>query len=85
MKWIYENSVQSGQVLGLEQLEVDIISSELGPIVKKLKKQYEKYLDIHESGEATEKQQDLMWMYEDKLSLFEHFISESSIRKIEQQ
>lgn len=78
MKWIYERSFQSGQALALGKSEIDVICSELEPVVKKLRKQYEKYKDIHESGEATERQQDLMWFYLEKLTLFEQFISESS-------
>lgn len=78
MKWIYERNFQSGQALALDKSEIDVICSELDPVVKKLRKQYEKYKDLHESGEATERQQDRMWYYLEKLTLFEQFISESS-------
>ncbi len=78
MKWIYENSFSSGQALALDKQEVDALCSELAPIVTKLRKQYEKYKDIHESGEATEKQQDRMFYYQVKLALFEQFVREAS-------
>ena len=78
MKWIYERSVEGGQALVLDQSEVDTLCSELSPVVKKLQKQYEKYKDIHELGEATERQQDLMFNYKEKLSLFVQFVEESS-------
>lgn len=77
MKWIYDNNFQSGQALALDKSEMDVICSELDPVVKKLRKQYEKYKDMHESvGDPC--YQELMWYYLEKLTLFEQFISESS-------
>lgn len=78
MKWIHDPHSPSGHVLGLTPEEVNIIASELAPVISNLRKKYEKFLDIHESGEATEKQQDRLFYYQIKLELFESFVKQKS-------
>ena len=40
----------------------------------KVQRMYEKYKDIHDSGEATDKQNDLLFKYEEQLNLIENFL-----------
>lgn len=74
MRWMRDGG--SLQFLGLTKNEVKEITEELTPVINNLRKKYERYLDIHESGEATEKQQDLMLYYKEKLNLFLAFQEE---------
>ena len=39
-----------------------------------IKRKYEKYSDLHESGEATDRQCDLMNKYEDQLNFIDSII-----------
>lgn len=43
---------------------------------KKIKQKYDKYEDIHEGGEATEKQENLRMKYTDELNGLESILSE---------
>lgn len=50
----------------------------LGPLKRELKhvsRLYEKYKDIHESGEATKRQQTMMVKYEDQRRMLDMIIS----------
>lgn len=66
MEWTYDR--ESGQVLGLTRSEVVALSKELQPQINALRKKVDHYRDIHEGGDATEKQQDLMFEYETRLN-----------------
>ena len=43
---------------------------------KRIKQKYDKYEDIHEGGEATEKQENLRMKYTDELNDLENILSE---------
>lgn len=62
-----------------KKIEIDIsIYDVIKPIIQKAlpkyKKEYEKYKDILESGNASEKQQNKYWETKERLDLIEAFI-----------
>lgn len=74
MKWIYEPGEPS-QMLALSQSEVNMLRDILANQARSnINRKYEKYSDLHESGEATDRQCDLMNKYEDQLSLIDRII-----------
>ena len=74
MKWTYEPG-ENWPVLALTQHEVGLIKDILkGKTRKDISSKYEKYKDIHESGEATERQCDLMDKYEEQLNFIDRII-----------
>lgn len=59
-------------------MDAEIAIYLLGPLKRELKhvaRLYEKYKDIHESGEATKRQQTMMVKYEDQLRMLDMIIS----------
>lgn len=80
MKWINEPG-EPLQMLALRTDEAKQVSQLLGTIRKDIERKYEKYKDLHESGEATERQQNLMFEYEEKLTLIDRFIKTAAIAK----
>lgn len=66
MRWEYDR--ETGQILALSPKEVKSLGRELRPIINSLQKKYDYFKDIHESGEATERQQSIMVEYEDRLN-----------------
>lgn len=74
MKWTYEPGEQF-PVLALTQHEVGLLKDILkGKVRKDISRKYEKYKDYHESGEATERQCDLMDKYEEQLNFINRII-----------
>lgn len=74
MKWIYEPGEPS-QMLALSQSEVNMLRDILANQARSnINRKYEKYSDLHESGEATDRQCDLMNKYEDQLKLIDGII-----------
>ena len=74
MKWIYEPGEPS-QMLALSQSEVNMLRDILANQARSnINRKYEKFSDLHESGEATDRQCDLMNKYEDQLSLIDRII-----------
>lgn len=65
-------------VLALTPNEVSVLASVLTKARKKIQKDYDKYLDIHESGEATERQQTKLFVLEDTLSVVDSFIKNAN-------
>lgn len=61
-------------MLALTPGEVGIISEELRPVLKSLKKKFDRLEDIRQSGEATEKQLDKWTILQEKLSTIEQII-----------
>lgn len=62
-------------MLALSQHEVELLAEILKVKAKKdISSKYEKYKDIHESGEATERQCDLMYKYEEQLDFIDRII-----------
>jgi len=76
MKWEREFVDMTGyrtQVLRLEQSELAVLQKVLLPHLKKTRAKYEKYRAIHDSGEATEKEDDMFFEAMDELSVLESF------------
>lgn len=73
MKWTFEPG-ESSPVLALRQEEVKCLANILSQSQSIIRKKYDKYKDIHESGEATDRQSDLMLKYEDQLKLIDNLL-----------
>lgn len=63
------------QTLCLREDECKVILPYFKKIEKEIRKKVEKYRDIHEGGEATERQQDLLCDYRRQLDSVESIIS----------
>lgn len=74
MKWINEPG-ESLQMLAFSQSEVQMLRNILANQVRSnISRKYEKYSDLHESGDATDRQCDLMNKYEDQLAFVDKII-----------
>ena len=62
----------------LSPREAKVIAGILERSRKKLQKAYERYQDIHESGEATERQQTKLFELENILRILDQFIKETN-------
>ena len=81
MKWINEPIKDTGyseSMLALTPEEAGVISEELHPVLKSLKKKFDRLEDIRQGGEATEKQLDKWTSLQEKIATIEQFI-ESAI------
>ncbi len=75
MKWTHEPG-EPFPVLALRKEEAKMLAEILAQHARgEVRRRYEKYQDIHESGEATDRQADLMFKYETRLNLIDSFIS----------
>ena len=75
MQWTYDNICgYQIRVLGLTANEVSLLQSLLKKELAKLQKRYDTYLDIHESGEATERQEDALLQAENDLRTLTGFL-----------
>lgn len=77
MKMINEpikNTGYSESMLALTPEEAGVISDELRPVLKSLKKKFDRLEDIRQSGEATEKQLDKWTILQEKIATIEEFI-----------
>lgn len=77
MKWINEpikNTGYSESMLALTPEEAGVISEELRPVLKSLKKKFDRLEDIRQGGEMTEKQLDKWTILQEKISKIEQFI-----------
>ena len=77
MKWIFEYG-EPDQMLALSPREAKVIAGILERSRKKLQKAYERYQDIHESGEATERQQTKLFELENIQRILDQFIKETN-------
>ena len=78
MKWINEPIKDTGyseSMLALTPKEAGVISEELRPVLKSLKKKFDRLEDIRQSGEATEKQLDKWTILQEKIATIEEFIN----------
>ena len=78
MKWINEPIKGTGYsetMFALTPEEAGIISEELRPVLKALKKKFDRWEDSRQSGEATEKQLDKWTVLQEKVSTIEEFIN----------
>ena len=74
MKWTYEPG-EPFPVLVMTQSEVkQLVEILKGKVRSDIERRYEKYHDIHESGEATERQCILMDKYEEQLRFIDHLL-----------
>lgn len=73
MKWINEPG-EPQQMLALSPSEVNMLRDILTQNRGNIRRKYDRYLDLHESGEATDRQCDLMLKYEDQLALIDKII-----------
>lgn len=74
MKWTYEPG-EPFPVLALTQDEVkQLVEILKGKVRSDIERKFEKYHDIHESGEATERQCALMDKYEEQLSFIDRLL-----------
>lgn len=81
MKWIHEPIRGTGYnqvMLALTPEEAGVIAEELRPVLKSLKKKFDRLEDIRQGGEATEKQLDKWTILQEKIATIEQFI-ESAI------
>ncbi len=77
MQWIKEPVPFTGyyeQMLALDKREAALLARILQKPLKELRKRLERLDDIHESGEATERQESRRCETEEKVSLLEYFI-----------
>lgn len=63
------------QTVCLTQEECKILLPFFQRTHKELQTKYEKYMDIQEGGEATERQQNLLYKYEDEMKHLESVLS----------
>lgn len=79
MKWIHEPIRGTGYnqvMLALTPEEAGVIAEELRPVLKFLKKKFDRLEDIRQGGEATEKQLDKWTALQEKISTINQFIEE---------
>ena len=79
MKWIHEPIRGTGYnqvMLALTPEEAGVIAEELRPVLKSLKKKFDRLEDIRQGGEATEKQLDKWTALQEKISTINQFIEE---------
>ncbi len=74
MKHTFEPGEPCNYMDSLTPNEARKLADILQKVRKELEKKVEKYRDILDGGEATERQQNLKFDYEDKLELVEGFI-----------
>ena len=77
MKWIKEPIEQTGyyeSMLALNQTDINTLLPVLKQTLKKYRKMYEKYEDIRQGGEATERQLNLLMKYSEIANTLECFI-----------
>ena len=78
MKWINEPIKDTGyseSMLALTPEEAGVIAEELRPVLKSLKKKFDRLEDIRQGGEATEKQLDKWTILQEKIATIEEFIN----------
>ena len=79
MKWIHEPIRGTGYnqvMLALTPEEAGVIAEELRPVLKSLKKKFDRLEDIRQGGEMTEKQLDKWTILQEKISTIKQFIEE---------
>lgn len=75
MEWVRNcNCLETETVLGINESEIKMLQSVLKQSVSRLRRQYEKYRDLRDGGEATDRQIDKLLEYEEKLEVVEYFL-----------
>lgn len=80
MKWIWEPG-ETEQMLALRPSEAKAVAKLLLKQRNDIQKKYDHFEDLHLSGEATERQQNLMFEYDDILGVIDNFIELESESK----
>lgn len=75
MKWIKDPDTYNREMLALTPEAAKTIANLLKKARRDTQKRYDYYKDLHEAGEATERQQTLMFQYERLFELLNNFIS----------
>lgn len=74
MKWTHDPG-EAFPVLALNQDEAKrLVEILIQHARRNVRKKYDKYKDIHDSGEATDRQIDLMFKYENQLNLIDNIL-----------
>lgn len=79
MKWINEPIKDTGYsetMLALTPEEARDIAGELAPVLRSLRKKYDRLEDIRQSGEATEKQLDKWVILQERIGTIDSFIKQ---------
>lgn len=75
MEWVRNcKGLETETVLGIDESEIKMLQSVLKKSVLRLRRQYEKYRDLRDGGEATDRQVDKLFEYEEKLEVVERFL-----------
>ena len=75
MEWVRNcKGIETETVLGIDESEIKMLQSVLKQSVSRLRRKYQKYLDIRDGGEATDRQVDKLFEYEEQLKLVEYFL-----------
>lgn len=74
MKHTFEPGEPYGYMVSLTPNEARKLADILQKVRKEMEKKVARYRDIQEGGEATERQQNLLFEYEEKLNLLDRFI-----------
>lgn len=72
MKWV--RGLETETVLGIDESEIKMLQSVLKQSVSRLRRKYEKYRDLRDGGEATDKQTTKLLECEEQLELVECFL-----------
>lgn len=75
MEWVRNcKGLETETVLGIDESEIKMLQSILKQSVLRLRRQYERYRDLRDGGEATDRQVDKLFEYEEQLKLVEYFL-----------
>ena len=75
MKWTHEPG-EPFPVLALNQNEAKILADVRSKHARgEVRRRYLKYKDLHDIGESTDRQEDLMMLYEERLNLTDRLLA----------
>lgn len=75
MEWVRIcKGLEAETVLGIDESEIKMLQSVLKQSVSRLRRKYEKYRDLRDGGQATDKQTTKLLECEEKLEFVERFL-----------
>lgn len=75
MEWVRSRKgMEAETVLGINESEIKMLQSVLKQLVSRLQRKCEKYRDLRDGGEATDKQTTKLLECEERLELVERFL-----------
>jgi|GEM_PF-2723341 len=75
MEWVRScKYLEAETVLGINESEIKMLQSVLKQSVSRLRRKCEKYRDLRDGGEATDKQMTKLLECEEQLELVEYFL-----------